>query len=172
MRIQPSSSGAERKAAAFSALTGWAAGFTGMGSSSSSGTVRGASPLSSPGTKGVWVAAGAMSCGATARSWAGAPSAGFTKKSSAGVSTASGTTGLTMARGAARRSGSMPKVPPGPRSRGSMGSLPPSFTGVWSGPRSMSKEARGPAGANCTGSKSGRGWWPGSCAGSGGGGGS
>ena len=48
-------------------------------------------------------------------------------------------------------------VPPGPRMTGSMGSLPPSFTWVWSGPRSMSKGARGPGALTWMGSNSGAG---------------
>ncbi|CDC28966.1 unknown [Faecalibacterium sp. CAG:82] len=156
--IQPSSSGAERNATAFSALTRCgSAGRTGMGSNSGSSTA-GASAFR-PGIAGVWVGAGAISAGATAMSpGSGAgPGSGLRKKSSAGVSTASGTTGLTMARGAALRSGSMPNVPPGPRMTGSMGSLPPSFTWVWSGPRSMSKGARGPGALTWMGSNSGAG---------------
>ena len=77
------------------------------------------------------------------------------KKSSAAVSTASGTMGVTVARMGARRSGSMPKVPPGPRMMGSMGSLPPSVTVVWSGPKSISKGARGRDFSTCTGAGSG-----------------
>ena len=67
---------------------------------------------------------------------------------------ACGTMGVTVARMGARRSGSIPKVPPGPRMIGSMGSLPPSVTVVWSGPRSMSKGARGRGFSTCTGAGS------------------
>ena len=93
MLIQPSSSGAERNATAFSALTRCgSAGLTGMGSNSGSSTA-GASAFR-PGIPGVWVGAGAISAGATVMSpGSGAgPGSGLRKKSSAGVSTASGTT--------------------------------------------------------------------------------
>ena len=80
---------------------------------------------------------------------------GAGKNPSPAVSTASGTMGVTVARMGARRSGSMPKVPPGPRMMGSIGSLPPSVTVVWSGPRSISKGARGRGFSTCTGAGSG-----------------
>ena len=145
-------------AAAFSALTragavgtaGWmgAAGISGVmaAAGASGGTVgiTGVSKLS---------AAGCTGCAA------------FAKKSDASVSTASATMGCGAGPGAGR-SGFCPKVPPGPTMSGSMGSLPPSFTSVWSGPRSTSKEARGRDTRTCTGvmaGAAGSGWasgWP------------
>ena len=155
MLIQPSSSGAERMAITLSAMTR-----TGTEGSSVVGRV------------GVWKAPPPSNAGASAgpssTGWAGMPgvttgagasgaagASGFAKKSSAAVSMASGTTGFTMGRGAGLWSGSCPKVPPGPTMKGSMGSLPPSTTGVLSGPRSMSNEARGWGVPTCTGVKAG-----------------
>ena len=72
-----------------------------------------------------WGAAGAAGAASSAR---GAPDAG------------------------AERRGFSPKVPPGPGMMGSMGSLPPSLTAAGSGPRSMSKGARGwLTAADCSG---------------------
>ena len=144
MLIQPSSSGAERIAITLSAITR-----TGTDGSSVVGRVGVRKTLSGPSASGCSAASGCtgMPGVTTGAGASGATvctgSSGFAKKSSAAVSTASGTTGFTMARGAALRRGSCPKVPPGPTMKGSMGSLPPSTTGVLSGPRSMSKEARG-----------------------------
>ena len=148
MLIQPSSSGVPRMATAFSALTrAGAAGTAGwMGTAGISG-VTAAAGLSgwAVGIAGVMTGVSKLSAAAGCTGCAA-----FAKKSDASVSTASCTMGCGAGLGAGR-SGFCPKVPPGPTMSGSMGSLPPSFTSVWSGPRSTSKEARGRDTRTCTG---------------------
>ena len=130
MLIQPSSSGAERNATAFSALTRGIAGW--MGAASGCAGICGCTTGAAGWTMGVSKAgAGSSGCGTS-----------LAKKSAAAVTTGSATMGGGVGLGAGR-SGSCPKVPPGPTISGSMGSLPPSERAVWSGPRSTSKAARG-----------------------------
>ena len=163
MLIQPSSSGVPRMATAFSALTrAGAAGTAGwMGTAGISG-VTAAAGLSGWAVGIAGVMTGVSKLSATAGCTG---CAAFAKKSDASVSTASCTMGCGAGLGAGR-SGFCPKVPPGPTMSGSMGSLPPSFTSVWSGPRSTSKEARGRDTRTCTGvmaGAAGSGWasgWP------------
>ena len=140
MLIQPSSSGAERNATAFSALTRGTAGW--MGAASGGCGICGCTT----GAAGWTMEVSKAGAGAGSSGWG----ASLAKKSAAAVTTGSATMGGGVGLGAGR-SGSCPKVPPGPTISGSMGSLPPSERAVWSGPRSTSKAARGRATLTRTG---------------------